>query len=29
LQKLADKCIGVLKLENDKFHLNYELFKQI
>ena len=27
LQKLADKSIGVLKLENDKFHLNYELFK--
>ena len=27
LQKLADKSIGVLKYENDKFHLNYELFK--
>jgi Fic family protein len=26
LQKLADKSIGVLKLENDKFHLNYALF---
>ncbi len=27
LQKLADKSIGVLKYENDKFHLNYERFK--
>ena len=27
LQKLADKSIGVLKLENDKYHLNHDLFK--